>query len=124
MTKHRKPAPAVRPDNPSLVGINLYQGPLPPSSEFAGYEQAHHGAAERILAMAESEQKARIRERRLDQVSDFIIDLTSQLFLYSLVFSAVYLAMQNKPLEALFAGIGPVVITIYANIRRKSSPNS
>lgn len=34
-------------------------GPLPVSSEFAGYEQTLPGAAERILAMAEKEQSHR-----------------------------------------------------------------
>ena len=31
----------------------LYNGPLPTSNEFAGYEKAFPGAAERILVMAE-----------------------------------------------------------------------
>src|SRR6202034_4192812 len=34
-------------------------GPLPPSREFAGYEQALPGAADRVLRMAESEQEHR-----------------------------------------------------------------
>lgn len=122
---HPKAVPAVPPDtSASIVSLNLYNGPLPPASEFAAYEHARPGAADRILGMAEAEQKDRIRQSRVQQFSDLAIDLLSQLFLYGLVLSAVFLAMNDKPLEALFAGIGPVVIAIYANIRRKSSTES
>ena len=37
----------------------MYVGPLPPSKEFGGYEQALPGAANRILAMAEQESEHR-----------------------------------------------------------------
>jgi uncharacterized membrane protein len=37
----------------------FYQGPLPSVDQFGGYEQILPGAAERILAMAEAEQRHR-----------------------------------------------------------------
>ncbi|MBI3992282.1 MAG: DUF2335 domain-containing protein [Candidatus Lambdaproteobacteria bacterium] len=37
----------------------MYQGPLPPASEFAKYDQVLPGAAHRILVVMESEQKHR-----------------------------------------------------------------
>ena len=37
-----------------------YEGPLPPSAEFGRYNEILPGAAERILAMAEREQEARL----------------------------------------------------------------
>lgn len=43
-------------------------GPLPVSSEFANYERAFPGAAERILTMAEEEQKLR-HELALQQLA-------------------------------------------------------
>lgn len=33
-----------------------YSGPLPPSSELEKYEKVHHGAADRIITMAENAQ--------------------------------------------------------------------
>lgn len=37
----------------------LYQGPLPPPEQLEGFEKVHHGAAERIIRMAENEQNFR-----------------------------------------------------------------
>ena len=39
----------------------LYEGPLPPAAEFAGYEATLPGAADRILGMAETEQELRVK---------------------------------------------------------------
>ena len=39
-------------------------GPLPPSGEFARYEQTLPGSADRILSMAELEQKERLAENK------------------------------------------------------------
>ena len=48
----------------------MYVGPLPPSNEFGGYEQALPGAANRILAMAEQESDhRRINEDKIVQHS-------------------------------------------------------
>jgi uncharacterized membrane protein len=41
-----------------------YAGPLPPASEFAKYEEAMPGAADRILSLAENEQSLRSRQSR------------------------------------------------------------
>jgi uncharacterized membrane protein len=113
-------SPAVRTADTSLVGVSLYHGPLPPAAEFAAYEQSYPGAANRILALAEADQKATFEERRFQQRSDFTLDMLLQMFFYGLVASAVYLAMNDKPLEALFAGLGPVLIAIYANTHKRT----
>lgn len=119
MTEKPQPeSPAVRAGDASLVGINLYHGPLPPATEFAAYERSYPGAADRILSLAEADQKAVIESRQFQQRSDLILDIILQIFFYGLVGSAVYLAMNDKPLEALFAGLGPVVVAIYANTRK------
>jgi uncharacterized membrane protein len=65
-----------------------YSGPLPTASEFAGYEQAMPGAAERILKMAEEQQSHRhavenkalegsLKSRNKGQNMAFVIALAS-----------------------------------------------
>jgi uncharacterized membrane protein len=47
-------------DQPQKQELSVaYQGPLPTSREFAGYEQALPGAADRILAITEKEAEHR-----------------------------------------------------------------
>jgi uncharacterized membrane protein len=54
-----------------LQARSHYSGPLPRADEFAQYEQARAGSADRILALAESEQQARheLDRRQLDLVA-------------------------------------------------------
>jgi uncharacterized membrane protein len=65
-----------------------YSGPLPPSSEFAQYEKALPGAAERILALAEKEVEHRhkadnkviektFRFNNIGQMLSFILSVLS-----------------------------------------------
>ena len=117
----RQPLPkAASPTNPpTQPGRSRRQGPLPPPTEFAAYEQAYEGTAERIISMAEATQTAELRESRFDQRAEFTIAILGQFFLYGLVGAAVYLAINDKPLEAFFTGLAPITVTIYANTRRK-----
>lgn len=115
--------PAPRADDAQVVSqFQLHQGPLPPPAEFAAYEQAQPGAADRILAMAERDQAAYIHDQRLTRITVFILDVFSHLFLYGLVAAAVYLAINDKPLEAFFTGLAPMAIAIYANTRKTTDP--
>lgn len=117
---HHKPLPAHVTDT-SLLGIKFHQGPIPSPADFAAYEQAQPGAADRILAMAERDQIARIRDQRAERLIKFALDVLAQLFLFGLIGAAVYLALNNKPLEAFFAGLAPIAAIIYANTRKKSA---
>lgn len=40
----------------SVTRVRQYSGPIPPSEEFARYEEIHPGSAERLFTMAEREQ--------------------------------------------------------------------
>jgi uncharacterized membrane protein len=102
----------------------MYRSPLPPAEELAAYEQAHPGTADKIIAMAERDQQAEIQEVRFQQRAKLTVDMFGQLFLFGLVGAAVLLALNDKPLEAFFAGLGPIVITIYANTRKKPASNN
>ena len=59
----------MKDDNKVLIRQQqeiAYSGPLPPSSEFAQYEQILSGAAQRILTLAEKEAEHRhITENKL-----------------------------------------------------------
>ncbi len=95
----------------------MQAGPLPPAAELAAYEQAMPGSAERIMSMAEASQHADIREARFEQRARLLHALLGQSFLFGLIAAAVYLAINDKPLEAFFAGLAPIAIAIYANLR-------
>lgn len=103
------------------VDLELHLGPLPQARDFADYEQVLPGAAHRILKMAEREQISRLRLRWADWLANFVALVLGRLFLYALLGAAVYLAINDKPIEALLAGIAPIVVTIYANTRPADS---
>lgn len=92
----------------------MHQGPLPLASEFAAYNKVLPGSADRILKMAEREQKAAIGLRRRDWTSQFISMLLGKSFLYFLVAMTVLLVMKGKPIEALLTGVAPIVSVIYS----------
>lgn len=65
--------PQARVTAVSSQEIIHHQGPLPPSDEFARYEEAVRGAGERILALAESE--AAFRQKLDERTTDAAIKL-------------------------------------------------
>ncbi len=118
--------PSDRPDTTddrslageSIVGLELHRGPLPHVRDFAAYEKTFPGAAHRILKMAERDQKAYIRIQWANWLASFVAMILGKSFLYFLVVAAVYLAVNDKPLEAFLAGLAPIVAAIYANTRK------
>ncbi len=92
----------------------MHQGPLPPATDFAAYNKVLPGSADRILKMAEREQRAAIRLRRLDWTSQFISMLLGKSFLYVLVGATVFLIVKGKPIEALLTGVAPIASIIYS----------
>jgi len=125
MGQTRRLPPAVPDKKPStqLVGVHMYRSPLPPAEELAAYERAYPGTADRLISMAEIDQQAEIREVRFQQRAKLAVDIFGQLFLFGLVGAAVFLAINDKPLEAFFAGLAPIVIAIYANTRKSPQPD-
>jgi uncharacterized membrane protein len=62
MAKPNKPAPHHPQQGQALVHqqtTTIHSGPLPDPTTLSAYENLSHGAAERIIAMAEAEQKHR-----------------------------------------------------------------
>ena len=116
--------PVAEPANPPAdqsIDLELHLGPLPHAQDFAEYDKILPGAANRILKMAEREQSTRMRLRWADWLANFVAMILGRLFLYTLLVAAVYLAINDKPLEALLAGLAPIVVTIYANTRNNDT---
>jgi uncharacterized membrane protein len=89
-----------------------YSAPLPPSREFAGYEQVLPGAADRILTMAEKEAEHR-RENQKNLVNASI-KYSGRGQIFALVISA--LSLMGVGLSIYFsmpvASIAPAIIAI------------
>ena len=86
----------------------MYSGPLPPSSEFNGYEHVLPGAAERILAITEREAQHRhVIEEKLIAISSRgqIFALIVSIFSLGAVGLSIYF---SQPI----ASIAPAIIAI------------
>ena len=92
--------------------LEFSSGPLPPPQFFQAYEATLPGAAERILAMAEREQKSRhVREAR-GQWMAFLLALLGLL-------GGVALVYLDKSLEGLAAMVVSIAIVIGVFITAK-----
>jgi uncharacterized membrane protein len=87
----------------------LYNGPLPTSQEFAGYESAYKGAAERILVMAEKEAGHRHEMERDTNKKIFSLNRLGQILgfiaLLLCIGSVTVAIVLNKPLGSIPAVI-------------------
>lgn len=120
-----------------LAVEQAFQGPIPPPSTLAGYEQLLPGAADRILAMAESETKHRqamektaveaevngleseSKDTRRGQYCGLIIGVVA---LLAGAYTAT--AANGSPLAGSFLGAGGVMGLVSAFIvGRKTSQN-
>ena len=130
---------APTPHGPQHIGQvlhhrqqTLYQGPIPPVEDFAGYERILPGAADRILKMAENQAGHRQTLERRALTGDLIKAMMGTVLAY-LTFGgsmagAVYLLANDKPLyslatfiTAIGAAFGP---KIYADFIQPKHHNS
>lgn len=109
-------APSAESPDELILASTERHGPLPPPRDFAAYNRVLSSAADRILTMAEQEQRMTLKLRWADWVAQYTALIMGRLFLYLLVLSAVYLVLQDKPVEALFAGLAPIVAAIYSTV--------
>jgi uncharacterized membrane protein len=89
-----------------------YQGPLPPSTEFAGYNQVLPGAAERILAIAEKE--ADHRRENQDKLVNASIKNSGRGQIFAFIISILSLVGVGLSIyfSAPIASIPPAIIAI------------
>ena len=90
------------------ISAVAYQGPIPPASEFAKYEQVLPGSAKRIFRMAEKSEAAEIAhiERRDAMIKTSM--MADKGLVYLLLGAAFVLALNDKRVEALAAALVPV----------------
>jgi uncharacterized membrane protein len=89
-----------------------YQGPLPTSREFAGYEQVLPGAADRILTITEKE--AEHRRENQDKLVNASIKYSGRGQLFALIISILSLIGIGLSIyfSAPIASIAPAIIAI------------
>jgi hypothetical protein len=84
-----------------------FQGPLPPPEAFAAYDRVLHGAADRILSMAENQASHRQGLERRALAGDLIKAMMGTILAYitfaGAMGGAVYLLANDKPLYGLAA---------------------
>jgi len=91
-----------------------FSGPLPPPAMLQGYASVFPGCAERIVAMAEAEQKERHSVTRRGQVFAFLTAMTA------IVGAIVLLALERglAGFGVLLAGLAPLVAAFILSERR------
>lgn len=111
-----------------------YVGPIPPSSELKGYEAIVHGAAERIIRMAEKEQEHRhalqnsqieIQKENL-KFDYFIVKASNKVKYFSIgvmafiticgIGAGTYLSLIGKTSEGIASILGGVALIISGSI--------
>lgn len=100
-------------------------GPLPVAQEFAGYEAAHKGSADRILAMAETEASRRQRDTRLLVIGQTFQQFAGPVFGFAVAVLALVfgykLAMADKELmgfSSLIVGAASMIGSFIAALRK------
>jgi uncharacterized membrane protein len=99
-----------------FAGVQIHQGPIPRAEDLAAYERVVKGSADRIIKMAEREQKASIHLRWGDWFSQFMSMLLGKGFLYFLLGVTAYLAIRGKSVAAILTGVAPVASVVYSTL--------
>lgn len=90
----------------------FYSAPLPPASEFAKYENVLPGSADRIIKLAENQNRHRRFIENIVVIVDSIKSITGLIFALVIVLaglaSSVYLIIQDKPIGGFVTLITPL----------------
>jgi len=139
MAEHNNPSTPA-PQGPQHIGQvlhrrqqTLYQGPIPPVADFAGYERILPGAADRILKMAENQAGHRQSLERRALTGDLVKAMMGTVLAYitfaGAMGGAVYLLANDKPLyglaalaAALGAAFGPKIYADFIQPKHHNSP--
>lgn len=101
----------------------IYEGPLPPPTELIKYNEAHPDAADRIIAMAEKEQEARLanatymlredaKAKKRGQYMGFAIALI-------VLLGGMFLLLQGRALEGFTTLVGAAATLVFIFISGK-----
>jgi len=122
---NRGDRPQGRPTTSIIATRHI--GPIPSADEFAGYEEALPGAADRILAMAEKGH-AHVCEREIAMVKGPLkLDAQGQWFGFIITILALglfaFLVYAEKPWESIVPGLVAIanLVAVFADRRRKKN---
>lgn len=96
-----------------------YSGPIPPSSEFARYEEVLPGAADRIMSLAENEQAIRKSENNYLLLSERIKVLGSIIVSLCLIGAGVYCGIIGQPWLGVALGTSGAVAGIMSGLIKR-----
>ncbi len=122
----RKSANTSQGANESKVTISGFQGPLPPPVALAEYDKILPGSADRILTMAESEQKHRHEIDRKGLATAVRANLVGQCFGFVIgvigVVGGIYLVSADRSLSGLTIFVGSIasLVGVYIFRQRRS----
>lgn len=86
-----------------------FSGPLPPAAELARYDQIMPGLAERIVGMAEHEQKYALNEDRFQRRMHWLFKLGAYGAVLSVVFYILYMSFVLFEAGNLTGGIAGII---------------
>ncbi|MEX2013665.1 MAG: DUF2335 domain-containing protein [Parcubacteria group bacterium] len=100
--------------------VAYYSAPLPPSSEFARYEEVLPGSADRILGMSEAQSKHRRFIEKVVVIFDALKGMAGLISALVIVLAGmgagVYLILENKPIGGFVTLLTPLAIVATAFI--------
>lgn len=106
----------------SIVQSAMYTGPLPPPKMLQQYEEVLPGMADRIMSMAEREQRIRGRDNGWLVFNDLSRIIGSVVVSLGLVGGAIYCAILDQPAVAIAmaaSGLIPQIVRFFNGSREK-----
>jgi uncharacterized membrane protein len=107
-----------------IIQAGMFAGPLPPPSMLREYEDILPGTADRIMGMAENEQKIRSRDNKAVIRNDSYRVLGSVGVSVGLVVGAVFCAWIEQPEVAVALAASGAIPQIIRYFNRKSDKTS
>jgi uncharacterized membrane protein len=132
MAEPNRLPPGGRPNNHIIHQAQFHQGPLPRPEDFEAYDRVLRGAADRILRMAEKQaahrQDLESRALKGDLMKAMMGTVLAYITFGGSMFGAVYLLLDDKPIQslaALIVALGSAFgAKIYADFIQPKSTNN
>lgn len=125
MTNREVRAEIIKKENGGTQSrVVAYSAPLPPASEFEKYELVLPGAADRIIKLAENQNKHRTFIEKFVVVFDSIKSLGGLIgaivIVVAGIYGGIYLIMNNKSTEGLVSILSPLALIVSAFVYQQS----
>lgn len=114
-----------QPDSEERIRMGQWSGPLPPPAALEQFERSSPGAADRILSMAEREEKHRHEQERKMLSSDTSARSRGQFMAFLIavviILGGMWLIHDGKSIEGLIAVLTPLAVLVGLFLRSQSS---